>query len=228
MNKRSEKPNDNEPFERLVDKVKQEVYSLEKKNGEKPTFEEYVETLIDEGAISTNRLREDIRALALAWRGAKLGDTYWKKLYNQIQNESVNTNKNFTKRDTQMEKNKILTFIEGLGLELDNEIVKGIRSIGVLKLLLGVIGFLLLRFLLSYFGSEDDVFTFYFFSAIGLIVFLSWYISELKESSKMLSIFRYGILIIVTVVSLILAFALVYGVIQYLIEALKYIYELLF
>ncbi|MDB0600265.1 hypothetical protein PL373_03735 [Tenacibaculum maritimum] len=222
MNKKIEK--DNEPFERLVSQVKQKVYSLEKKNGKKPTFEEYVESLIDEGTISTNRLREELRVLALAWKGARFGNTNWKKLFNELQNESLYANKNFTKKDTQMKKNKILIFIEGLGLELDEEIIKGIRSIGIVKLLVGISGFLLLRFLVSYFGSDDDVFTFYFYSAIGLILFLSWYISKLKDDSKMFSVFRSGILTLCTVVSVILILAIFYGVIQNIIEAFKYIY----
>ena len=228
MNRKNEKPNDNQPFERLVDKVKQEVYSLEKKNGKKPTFDEYIEILIDEGGISPIRLREDMRAIALAWNGAKFGSANWRKIYSDLQKETSNADKNLTKEKTQMKNNKFINFIEGLGLEIDNEIIKGIRSIGIIKILLGVGGFLLLRFLVSYFGSEDSVFTFYFYSAIGLVLFLSWYMSELKQGAKLLSILRYGGAILALVISLLIVVGLVYGIIQYLIQAFEYLYQLLF
>jgi len=226
MNKEYLENNDNEPFVRLVDKIKQEVDSLEKSIGHKPTFSEYVESLIDVGAISTNKLKEDLRVLALGWSGAKLGKSNWRNLYNELQNQSLETDKKITKEDDKMEKNKILNFIEGLGIELDETIVKGIRNIGVLKLVIGISGFLLLRFLVSYFGSDDNVFTFYFYSAIGLVLFLSWYMSELKEGAKILSVLRFLGAILALVISLIVIVALLYGIIQYLIEAFEYLYQL--
>ena len=219
--KMNQKSSNNEPFERLVSKVKQEVESLENRNGKKPTFEEYVDTLIDVGDISLTKLKEELRVLALAWSGAGFGVSNWKALFSELQDKSNSFNKESIKKEVKMNDNKFLNFISGLGLELDEEIVKGIRSIGVFKLLLGVGGFLLLRFLISYFGSEESVFTFYFYSSIGLILFLSWYVSQLKENTKMFSLFKYILLIVATVISIVFILILLYGI-------LEYIYQLLF
>lgn len=74
----------NAPFNNMVQTVKERVANMEKRDGEKPTFEDYIEDLIDNGNVSIENFRGHMRALALAWSGAKLGKTNWRKLYNTM------------------------------------------------------------------------------------------------------------------------------------------------
>lgn len=75
---------ENEPFNNLVKAIKDRVAAMEAKTGEKPTFEDYIEDLIDKGQVPIENFRGHMRALALGWSGAQLGKTNWKELYSTM------------------------------------------------------------------------------------------------------------------------------------------------
>ncbi|MFB9055358.1 hypothetical protein ACFFU9_01270 [Mariniflexile ostreae] len=225
-----------EPFLILIDKLKRTVSSMELRDGRKPTFEDYIDEMLNNGGISINNLQEQMRAHALAWSGAGLGKSDWKNLYKMMTvetvstklNDFINDNRPLKKYEKSPIKSKTLEFFGSLGLEIDEEIIKVIKNVGIIKIILAVAGFFILRFLVSHFGSEDDFITFYLYLGIGLILFLSWYMSELKDTSKILSVLKYGALILTTVVALVFILALMYGVLDLILDVIKYIYNLCF
>lgn len=75
---------ENEAFNNLVNSVKDRVKAIETQQGEKPTFEQYIEDLIDNGEVPVENFRGHMRSLALAWSGAKLGKSNWRNLYNTL------------------------------------------------------------------------------------------------------------------------------------------------
>lgn len=75
---------DNEPFNNLVNSVKARVSIIEKRDKVKPTFEEYIEDLIDNGDVPIENFRGHMRSIALAWSGAKLGKSNWRNLYKTL------------------------------------------------------------------------------------------------------------------------------------------------
>lgn len=92
---------ENVSFNNLVNTVKDRVNKIEKRDGEKPNFEQYIEDLIDNGDVPMENLRGHMRALALAWSGAKLGKNNWRKLYNSFFEDTQSVldrkdNSNFT------------------------------------------------------------------------------------------------------------------------------------
>lgn len=217
-----------EPFKKLAEVVKIKVSAMEEREGIKPTFEDYIEEMIEEGVISVDNLEMHMRAHALAWSGARLGKSNWKELYNVMVVEISNADDNLNKDEIILTKgqdestvkaNKNLGLFTSLGLEVDEEIIKAIKNVGIIKLILGGVVFFLLRFLVSYFGSEDDVFKFYFYLGIGLLFFLSWYMSGLKGNSKIYLTLKYGAFILGTVVSIVLVLGLLYGIVEVIIDA---------
>jgi len=75
---------ENQAFNNLVETVKNRVNLIEKRDKTKPSFKDYVEDLIDNGDVPIENFRGHMRALALAWSGAKLGKTNWRQLYNEL------------------------------------------------------------------------------------------------------------------------------------------------
>ena len=119
-----------------------------------------------------------------------------------------------------------MTFFKGLGIELDTEIAKGIKKIGIFKIIFGISGFFILRYLVSIFGSENDLFKFYFIFFIAILLFFVWIGGELKEVSKIRFLIGWGAQILMTLISLAIILTLLYGVITYVIEAFMWVVEL--
>tara|TARA_R110002124_G_scaffold287024_1_gene469945 strand:- start:2060 stop:2443 length:384 start_codon:yes stop_codon:yes gene_type:complete len=124
-----------------------------------------------------------------------------------------------------MKANKIVDFFKTLGLEIDKEIIKAVKNVGIIKIILSVFGFFLLRYLVISFGSEESVFTFYCIIIISVLLFLVWYASELKEVSKIRFLIDYGGQILMTLVSFVIIVALLYGIINLGIDAFNWIID---
>ena len=118
-----------------------------------------------------------------------------------------------------MKKNRLVTFLKGLGIELDTEIAKSIKKTGVFKIIFGILGFFILRYLVSKFGSENDLFKFYFIFFILILLGFVWLGSELKEVSKIRFLIDWGGQILMTLISLIIILTLLYVLVTYIIEA---------
>ncbi|MCH3883497.1 hypothetical protein [Tenacibaculum aquimarinum] len=119
--------------------------------------------------------------------------------------------------------NKILKFIKSLGLELDEEIIKGIRKVGMLKIILGIVVFFIIQNLVLSFGSEDDLFKFYSISILVLIIFLVLLSQELKAVSKIKFLIDCGGQILALLISLVFTVTLIYGIITWVIDAFNWV-----
>jgi hypothetical protein len=76
------------PFNALVGIVRDRVAEMEKEDGEKPSFEDYIEDMIQNGGAPIENFRGHLRALALAWNLGGLGVAKWKKIHNELFNDS--------------------------------------------------------------------------------------------------------------------------------------------
>ena len=83
MPKASDGKFENEPFQAMVDAVKTRVKEMEEENGEAPTFDDYVDEMLENGDVEADVMKGHMRALGLAWDGAQLGKSNWKKSYNE-------------------------------------------------------------------------------------------------------------------------------------------------
>ena len=75
---------ENGAFNNLVETVKKRVQKLEEENKEKISFEDYIGDLLDNGEVELSNFENHMRGLALAWRGARLGNPHWKKTYHKM------------------------------------------------------------------------------------------------------------------------------------------------
>ncbi|WP_298767341.1 hypothetical protein [uncultured Polaribacter sp.] len=122
--------------------------------------------------------------------------------------------------------NKILKFIKSLGLEIDEEIIKVIRTVGILKIILGIVGFFIIQNLVSSFGSEDDLFKFYSISILVLIISLVLLSQELKAVSKIKFLIDSGGQILALLISLVFTVTLIYWIITWVIDAFNWVINL--
>lgn len=74
----------NPSMNRAVESLKKRVKEMEATNGKKPTFEDYINDLIDNGDVDIENLKNHMRSLALIWAGAKLGKSNWVKLHAEM------------------------------------------------------------------------------------------------------------------------------------------------
>ncbi len=125
-----------------------------------------------------------------------------------------------------MKANKIASFIKSLGLEIDGQIIKGIKSVGIIKIVLSISMFLTLRYLVKSFGSEEAVFTFYSTTVIAILLFFVWYASELKKVSKIKFLIDYGAQLLMLLISLVIVLAMLYWIINLVIDAFNWIIDL--
>ena len=77
---------ENDGLNELAAKIKARVKAIEKRDGVAPTFEEYIEELIEKGGVDPNNLRGHMRGLALGWSAAQLGNSNWRAVYNDMFN----------------------------------------------------------------------------------------------------------------------------------------------
>jgi hypothetical protein len=193
-----------EIFLKLVEVTKIKVSEMEERDGKKPTFEDYVDEMIEEDVISMNNLESQMRAHALAWSGAKLGKSDWRNLFNEINNNIVNANSVLTtSKDTVKEKkieekkHKNIAFEKKLYLvdkfivylfgRIDNEFVRLIKNLGFLSISILVITFYVTRSLLFEYGGhfiyshfESEKYTLYSMLIVATSLFVFATNDEMK------------------------------------------------
>lgn len=69
-----------------IDELKEIVSLIEIKDGSKPTFEDYVDWKIDNGTLSVQNLKLEIKNCGLLWEKAGFGDSNWNVVYDDIIN----------------------------------------------------------------------------------------------------------------------------------------------
>ncbi len=96
-------PDSNEPLQKLAESMRKRAAFMEKRDGKKPTFRDYIEDLVDNGSIEMHdNMREYLFSLAFVWNTARLGKTDWKSIYNDLFN-NINHHLNFDNRVLQEE-----------------------------------------------------------------------------------------------------------------------------
>ncbi|KIX20730.1 hypothetical protein SY27_12640 [Flavobacterium sp. 316] len=189
-----------EPFLKLVEVIKVKISDMEEREGVKPTFEDYVNEMIEDGIISMDNLESQMRAHALAWSGAKLGRSDWKKIYNEINNNievvdkftansKVEVNESKKTRNTALENKLGLVdnFTASLFKRIDNELVRLIKSLGSFSILILLTTFYVTKYLLIEYGSfftyqdiESEIYTLY----VILIIISSLYLFATNDEMK--------------------------------------------
>lgn len=82
---------DTDPFKALTAMIERRHEKLKKENGVNPTFEDFINDLINTGDIGTEDLKNHMRSLAIAWSG-KFGANNWTKLYESMFNNAAQWN----------------------------------------------------------------------------------------------------------------------------------------
>lgn len=229
------KPND--PFQKLVEVLQIKVSAIEEREGEKPTFEDYIDEMIEDGIVSFDNLESQMRAHALAWSGAKLGRSNWKELYKRISNDFVNTDSVLaTSKNTiedysiqeirpEVKKSKSLKFIKSFFKEVDDEVVKVFKSVGLLKILVAVLLLFVLWYFSSLIGEESS-----FYSIVILISIVSaiLYVAKFQDKSntKIGQVVYFVLSILGLAFSLCAVIAIVWGVFDFLKDAFYWFLKL--
>ncbi|MEZ4801132.1 MAG: hypothetical protein R2797_00050 [Gelidibacter sp.] len=230
-------------FKELVDKIKEQVSFIETRDGLRPTFEEYIEELIDNGEISVLNLKNDLRAIALGWSGAQLGTTNWKKVYDKLIVETEMANINNNKIESTMndlyqlvdkeesnlkisahkKQNKFLSFIQHLFKELDNDVIRLFKTIGLFNIIIGTITMAVLWWIASYFEKESG---FYSIMILIVIALTTIYFLQKENESKVKLTATMVISIVGIFISIAIVIALVWGIIDFLKDAFIWLAEL--
>lgn len=226
-----------DPFIKLAQEVILTVASMENRDGIKPTFEDYVDEMLDAGIISINNLETEIRAHALAWSGAKLGVSNWKNTFNKIQKDiedtntimknQIKSNHNCKEDDSKVKKltisYKAIRFTQSLFKEIDNEVVKLFKHVGILKIVLIGVLILILWGLSSLIDQEYG-----FISVLILVclVTLGLYILQLNENSKIRLVTMYILGIAGMLYCLAVIISLGWGIFDFLKDAFNWVVDL--
>lgn len=226
------------PFIKLAQEVKLKVDSMKLRDGTKPTFDDYIDEMLDVGIISINNLEKEIRTHALAWSGAKLGVSNWKNTINKIQKNieqsntimksQITSNHNRKEDDSNVKKSTILykaiRFTQSLFKEIDNEAVKLFKYVGILKIALIGVLILILWGLSSLIDQEYG-----FFSVLILVslVALGLYIFQLNENSKIRRVTMYILGIAGMLYCLAVIISIGWGIFDFLKDAFNWFVDLL-
>ncbi len=226
-----------EPFQKLVEVLKIKVSEMEQREGEKPTFEDYINEMIEDGVMSFDNLESQMRGHALAWSGAKLGRSNWKELYKRISNDFVNTDsvlatskntiEDYSIQDNRPEvkKSKSLKFIKTFFKEVDDEVINVFKNVGLLKILVAVLLLFVLWYFASLIGEESS-----FYSIVILISIVSaiLYVAKFQDKSntKIGQVVYFVLSILGLAFSLCVVIAIVWGVFDFLKDAFYWFLEL--
>lgn len=201
MSMNSEK---NKVFLKVIEEVKMKVSSMGLRDGKKPSFEEYINEIIEDDKISLINFEQHIRAHALAWNGAKLGSTNWKKLVSQIKrtgklgynDKKVLLNKNIDEANG-IEKKllKVERFVSSTFRKIDAELVRivkrlGLLSILVLSLTLYVTFHLIIKYgdLLTYRDINAEIYD--LSKVISVVILIYFFAFKGETKNNILDFFR--------------------------------------
>ena len=134
----------NDVFLEMTEEVNLKVSPMQSRDGKKPSFEDYINEIIDDGSITLDNFEQHIRAHALAWNGAKLGKTNFKNIVVQIKStgDLQYKEEEFIRdsiKNAEGAKKKFLEFTKFILFvfkNIDNEIIRLVRKLGVLSMLI--------------------------------------------------------------------------------------------
>ncbi|WP_282148625.1 hypothetical protein [Algibacter lectus] len=219
----------------LVEELKMTVSMMELRDGKQPDFKDYIYEILDKGAITTTDFEMKLKGYSLVWSGARLGKANWKEVYDEVMEEKPEVKVNRKTPESKSienpyqstaKSNQIIEFFTTLGQELDKEIIRVIKGVGIIKLLGLVAAFFIVKFLVNYFGSEEDVTKFYLFLILGLGVLITMYASDVKEGTKIFSVIKHGTFLLSTLMVIGIGFAILYGFFEFVTGAYTWIVEL--
>lgn len=234
-------PKEEDVFPRLVKELKDKVLLMESSDGRKPTFDEYIYVMMEEGKISFNNLEYQLRGQSLLWSGARLGKVDWKITYNKILNNINEINefreKNIKAKDDIFEdepnreesstettssmkfKVRSSNFIQSLFKELDAEFIKLFQNIGSL-IISGVVLIIFTIWRLAILFGEEYQFH-NVLLGIGIISFIGYFTFFLDDKSKLKQV--------LSILGITAAMLLIIMFIAYLvISIIQFFYQLIF
>jgi hypothetical protein len=103
---------DLEKMNAMINETKSHANRMEKRDGVKPTFKEFIEEIMRTHNVNLNDFSGHFKSFAMAWEGAKLGESNWKQLYletfEDLESLRRNIEESFGLNNTEITKQKIL------------------------------------------------------------------------------------------------------------------------
>ncbi|WP_159022265.1 hypothetical protein [Formosa sp. L2A11] len=224
-----EEEEEEDSFLKLVELMKVRVSRMEKRNGVKPTFNDYVGEMLVEGVISSDNIYNQIEGHAMVWRGARLGETHHKRLISELDRAAVFALRNKSKvkesgdnvEECKTEEkqvkiseddvvikggNKFFDFIQSLFKKIDDDIVELFQRVGLLYIAGIALMLFVILFLADLFGEEINYYVLLIFISIGVVFYILLKIQSVAPESKLSLVISYvftfliGVILISTTV----------------------------
>ena len=239
---------------KAMEQIENTIAIMVARDGEKPTFENFIYELVDEGTFTMDDLDENTPSMcnlkrllftyAKAWSDAGLGPTNWEILYKKMQGsfESAysylaglnNTKTNEVIVDEIIEEkemnslkpeNKTLKYITSLFEEVDHELIRLFKGIGLLKIIICALIIAVLWVFASFLGEEYALYS--ILILVGLVAVVLYVVSVGDKADSKIGQVIYFILGLAGVgFSVFVIIALGWGIFDFLRDAFYWFVEL--